>query len=95
MQYQLGALATCAAIFVYVVLRSHRKRFAIKDVPGPVNPSWIFGTSPDGQPGPFHPLLWVDGTDYETFKDTNGISRPKKLEKQRRDSLRISGTLFV
>jgi len=72
MQYQLGTLATCATVFVYVVLRTHRKRSAIKDVPGPVNPSWIFGTSPDGQPGPFH--LWAYGTDCEKPKDTIGIS---------------------
>jgi len=69
MQYQLGALATCAAVFVYVILRRHGKRSAIKNVPGPVNPSWIFGTSPDGQPGPFNPLPpWADRADCENLQ---------------------------
>ena len=56
MQYQLGALAACTAVFVYVLLRRHRKPSAIRDVPGPVNPSWIFGTFPKGQSEPFHHL---------------------------------------
>lgn len=62
MQYQLGALAACAAVVFYAVIRKYRKRSVIKDVPGPVNPSWIFGMSPGGRPGPFQPLP-VDGTD--------------------------------
>ena len=57
MQSQLGALVTCAAILVYAFLRRCRRLSAIRDVPGPVNPSWIFGTSPDDQPGPFRLLV--------------------------------------
>ena len=49
MQYQLGALTTCAAVFVYVFFRRRRRLSAIRDVPGPVNPSWIFGMSPGYQ----------------------------------------------
>ena len=59
MQYQLGALATCTAIFVYVFLRRYRKPSAIRDVPGPANPSWIFGMSPA-----FHLFLQVYSTEY-------------------------------
>jgi len=65
MQYQLGALAACVAAPVYVFLRRYRKVSTIRDVPGPVNPSWIFGTSPEGQPGPFALLLGVDCADRE------------------------------
>ena len=43
MQHQLGALATCAVAFVYFILRRRRRLFTIKDIPGPANPSWIFG----------------------------------------------------
>ena len=43
MNYQLGTLATCTAAFVYIILRRLRKPSTIKDVPGPANPSWIFG----------------------------------------------------
>ena len=46
MGYQLGVLVTCAAVFGYVFLRRGRKLPAIRDVPGPVNPSWIFGMFP-------------------------------------------------
>ena len=45
MQYRFEALVTCATVLVYMVFRWHRKRSAIRDVPGPANPSWIFGTS--------------------------------------------------
>jgi len=90
MQYQLGALATCTAIFVYVFLRRYRKPSAIRDVPGPANPSWIFGTSPA-----FHLLLQPITLNVKNPKDTNGISCPKKLVGQRRGSSRISGTSFV
>ena len=44
MGYQLGALATCVAALVYISLRRCRKLSTIEDVPGPMNPSWIFGT---------------------------------------------------
>ena len=45
MQYQLEALATCVAVFVYAILRRQRKLSSIRDIPGPANPSWIFGIS--------------------------------------------------
>lgn len=48
MQYQLGALATCAAVFAFVVLRRRKRLHTIRDIPGPANPSWIFGMSPEG-----------------------------------------------
>ena len=57
MQYQLGALMTCAALFVYVFLRRRRRLSVIRDVPGPMNLSWIFGMSPEGQSNPFHLVL--------------------------------------
>ena len=57
MQYQLEALVTCVALFVYVFLRRHRRLSVIRDVPRPANPSWIFGMSPKGQPSPFYLLL--------------------------------------
>ena len=89
MQYQLGALATCTAIFVYVFLRKYRKPSAIRDVPGPANPSWIFGTSPA-----FASSVPV-ALNVNTPQDISGISCPKKLVGQRRGSSRILGTSFV
>jgi len=68
MQYQLGALATCVAVFTYVFLRRRRKFSAIRDVPGPVNPSWIFGTSPEGQHDPFRVYPRVDNTERENLQ---------------------------
>ena len=44
MEYLLGALATGAAALVYII-RRRRRLSMIRDVPGPMNPSWIFGTS--------------------------------------------------
>ena len=61
MQYQLVAVAACAAVFAYAFLRRNRKLSAIGDVPGPQNPSWIFGMSLEMRP--FHLYPWVDGTD--------------------------------
>ena len=95
MEYQLGAFATCAAVFVYVLLRRCRKLSAIGDVPGPVNPSWIFGMSPAGRPGPFASSRWHIVLSMKPFKDTSGIFRSKKLEEQRGGSSRLSGMLFV
>ena len=43
MQSQLGALAAGAVVFVYLFLRRRNRLHAIRDVPGPENPSWIFG----------------------------------------------------
>ena len=90
MQYQLEAIATCAAVFVYVILR--RRRLSIADVPGPENPSWIFGTSPEGQP--HSPSLPVDRR-LNGLKDTSGISWSKKSGEWRRGSSRSSGTSFA
>jgi len=64
MQYQLGAFSACVAVFVYVILRRQKKYSAIRDVQGPVNPSWLFGTSPGGQPAP-PTSLFVDDADHE------------------------------
>ena len=55
MGYRLGVLATFVAAFVYVFLRRSRKLSVIRDIPGPVNPSWIFGMSPEGQRDLFLP----------------------------------------
>jgi len=95
MGHQLGALATCAVVFVYVFLRRGRKLPAIRDVPGPANPSWIFGTFPAGQPGPFASSRWSMTLSAKPFKDTSGTFRSKKLEEWRGGSSRTSGTLFV
>ena len=43
MEYKLGVPAACVAVFVYALLRRRRRLSAIRDVPGPANPSWIFG----------------------------------------------------
>ena len=59
MGYQLESLATCVAVLAYVTLRRQRGLSAIKDVPGPVNPSWIFGMQLIS--------LWVDGIERETL----------------------------
>ena len=79
MYYLFGTLATCTAVFVYIVLRRLRKPSAIKDVPGPPNPSWIFGM--------FHRENLTPPTscgsialNVRTFQDTYGISWSKKLE---------------
>ena len=67
MEYQLAALAACAAVFAYVLLRRGRKLSAVRDVPGPVNPSWIFGMFPVGRLGPFaSPVAY--STDRETLQ---------------------------
>ena len=62
MQYRLEALATCAAVFVYLAFRRYRRRSVIRDIPGPVNPSWIFGMSLGHRLFSL-PLTWVDGAD--------------------------------
>jgi len=59
MEYQLGVPAACVAAFVYTFLKRRRRLSVIRDVPGPANPSWIFGMSLECQPGRFHPLLEV------------------------------------
>ena len=67
MQYQLGALATCAVVFVYAMLRTRRRPSTIKDVPGPVNSSWIFGMSPQS----IRPLRLpphIDNTDCDPLR---------------------------
>ena len=66
MQYQLGALVACTAVFAYAFLRRHRKLSTIRDVPGPLSPSWIFGMSPEGQYDPFRLHLLVDTAERQT-----------------------------
>ena len=95
MGYQLEALATCVAVFAYIFLRWGRKFSAIRDVPGPVNPSWIFGMLPAGQPGPFTSSRWPVALSVKPFKDTSGIIRLKKLEGRSGGSSRISGISFA
>jgi len=68
MQYQLGTLAACGAISAYVFLKRCRKPSTVRDVPGPDNPSWIFGKSLEGQSDHFHLYLWVDSTECETLQ---------------------------
>jgi len=87
MGYQLGVLATCAIVFACVLLRRRRSLSTIRDLPGPVNPSWIFGMSQGTN--------WVDIAECETFKGTSGISRPEKPGLRIRGSSRSSGTSFV
>jgi len=95
MGYQLGALATCVAVFVYVSLRWRRKSPTIKDLPGPANPSWIFGMCPRANLTPLASPRMPMTLSMETFQDTSGIFRPKKLEERRGGSSRISGISFV
>jgi len=42
MDSQQVALATCAATLAYVLYRRYRN-LTVKDIPGPKNPSWIYG----------------------------------------------------
>ena len=74
MQRQLGALATCAAVFFCVFFRRRRRLSSLKDVPGPPNPSWIFGTFPEGRHGPHHSRAQADVLSVKYLKDINGIS---------------------
>jgi len=64
MQYQFGALAICVVVFAYGFLRRYRRLATIKDIPGPVNPSWIFGMCPGGQPDPFRLFSKIDGIEF-------------------------------
>ena len=68
MQYQLGALAILTASFVYACLRRRKGLLMIRDVPGPENPSWIFGMSTEGQPGPSTFPLEVDSIQCGNFQ---------------------------
>ena len=81
---------SCATVFVYVFLRRRRRLSAVGDVPGPVNPSWIFGTSA----WPLRLCISM-ALNTRTFKDTDGTSWLKKLEEQKRGSSRISEISFV
>jgi len=94
MVYQLGALVTCAAALVYTLLRRYRRPSTIRDVPGPVNPSWIFGTSRSSCP--LLTFSWRSiVVNVTNFKDTSGTYCSKKPEGQRGGSLRNSGTSFA
>jgi len=94
--HQLGALVACVAVFVYTFLRRHRRLSTIKDVPGPENPSWIFGMSRMTDLTSFTSFRTSPVVlNVETFKDTSGISRPGKLEQRIKDSSRISGISLV
>jgi len=93
MQYQLEALAALAAvIIVYAVLRRQRKLSSIRDVPGPVNPSWLFGMLL-GSTRPNLPACKPLALNANSFKDTNGTSKPERLGQRTRGSSRTSGTL--
>ena len=86
----------CAAVFVYVFLRRKRRISAVGDVPGPVNPSWIFGMyRRKVYPAPCTSSCRSITLNVEALKDTSGIFKPKKLGEQRRGSLRASGISFV
>ena len=63
MGYQLAALV-CVVALVYVFLQRCKKFTTIKDVPGPVNPSWIFGMSPAGQPNSSIPVQEVYNVEH-------------------------------
>jgi hypothetical protein len=43
MDSRQAALAICGATVTYIWYKRHRT-FSIRDVPGPKNPSWIYGT---------------------------------------------------
>ena len=94
MKYQLGVPAACVAVVVYAFLRRRRRLSVIRDVPGPVNPSWIFGMLLEGQSDPFT-LFQRSMTLSAKFQDTSGIFREKKPEEQRGSSSRTLGTSFV
>ena len=92
MEYQLGALTTCAAVIAYLLFRRHRRLSTIRDVPGPVNPSWIFGMSPTS----LLTFSWRSVVlNVKAFKDISGIFSQRKLEDRKRGSSRSSGILFV
>ena len=57
MQYQHGALVACAGALAYAILRRYRRPSVIGDVPGPANPSWIFGMFPRDNLVPLRFLL--------------------------------------
>ena len=63
MEYHFGVLTTCAAVLVYTLLRRRLKLSTIRDVPGPVNPSWLFGMSTV-----LGPFLEVDSAECENFQ---------------------------
>src|ERR1700753_2175017 len=44
MDFQQAALTICAAAAAYIYYKRYQD-FTISDVPGPKNPSWIFGIS--------------------------------------------------
>lgn len=94
MDYQLGTLAICGTVLVCIIQR-HRRLSTIRDVPGPVNPSWIFGRSPGIALIPSTSSCRPASLTLETFKDISGISRPKKLGEQRRGSSKILGMWFI
>ena len=95
MKYQLGVPVACVAVVVYAFLRRRRRLFVLRDVPGPANPSWIFGMLLEGRSDPFTPFQRPMALSAKTFQDTSGIFRPKKLEEQRGGSSRTLGTSFV
>ena len=68
MDYQLGVPAACVAVFVYAFLRRGRRLSAIMDVPGPANPSWIFGMFLEGPPGPSHSFPEACSADCENIQ---------------------------
>ena len=45
MDFQQAALVTCLALVAYVWYKLYRTS-AIRDVPGPKNPSWVYGSIP-------------------------------------------------
>jgi len=93
MDYQLGA--TCVLFFVCAFIRRRRELSTIKDVPGPVNPSWIFGMSQRVDLKTFTSSQSCTALNTKTFKDTSGISRPEKLEQKIRGFSKILGTSSV
>ena len=95
MEYQVGVFAVCAAVFVYAFLRRYGKLSPIEDIPGPVNPSWIFGTSRRANLATFTSSRSPIALNLEVLKDISGIFSLEKLEQRIRGSSRILGTSSV
>ena len=74
MPSQLGALATCAAILLCLFLRRCRRPSAILDIPGPENPSWIFGMFRKVNLIPSTTPYRSTALNVKEPKDTSGIS---------------------
>jgi len=72
MDFQQTVLTICGAAVAYALYKRYRN-FVIRDVPGPKNPSWIYGIS-----GPPHMLN--DPNSQVLEQDTYGTGEAKRRE---------------